>query len=87
MYNSKGMPTNGIQGFVRHIFSAIKEIQPTHVAVCWDMGQSTFRNDMFDGYKQNRSAPPEELIPQFDYVKEISEQFGTVNIGVTNYER
>lgn len=86
MYNSQGEPTNGIQGFVRHIFSAIHEIRPTHVAVCWDMGQSTFRNDMFDGYKQNRSAPPEELIPQFDYVKEISEQFGFVNIGVKNYE-
>ncbi|WRN83684.1 5'-3' exonuclease [Staphylococcus aureus] len=86
MYNSQDEPTNGIQGFVRHIFSAIHEIRPTHVAVCWDMGQSTFRNDMFDGYKQNRSAPPEELIPQFDYVKEISEQFGFVNIGVKNYE-
>ncbi|HDK7414785.1 5'-3' exonuclease H3TH domain-containing protein [Staphylococcus aureus] len=86
MYNSQGVPTNGIQGFVRHIFSAIHEIRPTHVAVCWDMGQSTFRNDMFDGYKQNRSAPPEELMPQFDYVKEISEQFGFVNIGVKNYE-
>ena len=54
MYNSKGIPTNGIQGFVRHIFSAIKEIEPTHVAVCWDMGQETFRNEMYDGYKQNR---------------------------------
>lgn len=51
------------------------------------MGQSTFRNDMFDGYKQNRSAPPEELIPQFDYVKEISEQFGFVNIGVKTMKR
>ena len=36
-------------------------------------------------YKQNRPAP-EELIPQFDYVKDISEQFGFVNIGVANYE-
>lgn len=35
MYNSQGVPTNGIQGFVRHIFSAIHEIRPTHVAVCW----------------------------------------------------
>ncbi|MGX0051774.1 5'-3' exonuclease [Staphylococcus capitis] len=86
MYNSKGIPTNGVQGFVRHIFSAIKEINPTHVAVCWDMGQQTFRNEMFEGYKQNRSEPPAELIPQFDYVKEISQQFGFVNIGVTNYE-
>ena len=41
MYNSKGIPTNGIQGFVRHIFTAINEINPSHVAVCWDMGQST----------------------------------------------
>ena len=86
MRNSLGTPTNGIQGFVRHVFSAINDIQPTHVAVCWDMGKSTFRNDMFDGYKQNRPAPPEELIPQFDYVKEVSNQFGFVNIGVQNYE-
>ncbi|WP_436861663.1 5'-3' exonuclease [Staphylococcus caeli] len=86
MRNSSGIPTNGVQGFVRHVFTAINEIQPTHVAVCWDMGKSTFRNDMFDGYKQNRPAPPEELIPQFDYVKEVSNQFGFVNIGVQNYE-
>ena len=75
MYNSKGMPTNGIQGFVRHIFTAIKDIKPSHVAICW-----------YTSYKQNRPAPPEELIPQFDYVKDISEQFGFVNIGVANYE-
>ena len=86
MYNSKGIPTNGIQGFVRHIFTAIKDIKPSHVAICWDMGQATFRNDMYTSYKQNRPAPPEELIPQFDYVKDISEQFGFVNIGVANYE-
>ena len=54
MYNSKDIPTNGIQGFVRHIFTAINEINPSHVAVCWDMGQSTFRNDMYTDYKQNR---------------------------------
>ena len=46
------------------------------------MGQETFRNEMYDGYKQNRPAPPDELIPQFDYVKEISHQFGFVNVGV-----
>ena len=66
---SKGMPTNGIQGFVRHIFTAIKDIKPSHVAICWDMGQATFRNAMYTSYKQNRPAPPEELIPQFDYKK------------------
>ena len=86
MRNSQGTPTNGIQGFVRHVFSAIDDIQPTHVAVCWDMGQATFRNDMFEDYKQHRPAPPEELIPQFDKVKEVSEALGFANIGMTNYE-
>ncbi|MCG7339641.1 5'-3' exonuclease [Staphylococcus sp. ACRSN] len=86
MRTSSGMPTNGVQGFIRHVFTAINEINPTHVAVCWDMGKSTFRNDMFEGYKQNRPAPPEELIPQFDFVKQVSNQFGFVNIGVQNYE-
>lgn len=86
MRTSTGMPTNGVQGFVRHVFTAINEIAPTHVAVCWDMGKATFRNEMFDGYKQNRPAPPEELIPQFDFVKEVSNKFGFVNIGVQNYE-
>lgn len=33
MYNSKGIPTNGIQGFVRHIFTAIKDIKPSHVGI------------------------------------------------------
>ena len=56
MYNSKGMPTNGIQGFVRHIFTAIKDIKPSHVAICWDMGKATFRNAMYTSYKQNRPA-------------------------------
>ncbi|MDU0419678.1 5'-3' exonuclease [Staphylococcus simulans] len=86
MRNSNGVPTNGVQGFVRHIFSAIDDIQPTHIAVCWDMGQQTFRNEMFADYKQHRPAPPDELIPQFDLVQDISNALGFVNIGVKNYE-
>lgn len=86
MRNSKGVPTNGVQGFVRHIFSAIDDIQPTHIAVCWDMGQHTFRNEMFAEYKQHRPSPPDELIPQFDLVQDISNALGFVNIGVKNYE-
>ena len=76
MYNSKGIPTNGIQGFVRHIFSAIKGNRTYSRSSLLGYGAETFRNEMYDGYKQNRPAPPDELIPQFDYVKEISHQFG-----------
>ncbi|UXU53997.1 5'-3' exonuclease [Staphylococcus agnetis] len=86
MFTSKGLPTNGTQGFIRHIYTAIKQSDPTHVAVCWDMGKATFRNEIFEGYKQNRTEPPEALLPQFDHVKHISEALGFHNIGVSHYE-
>lgn len=86
MRDSKGIPTNAVQGFIRHSYTVINDIKPTHVAVCWDMGSKTFRNDMFEAYKSNRVAPPEEMIPQFDRAKEIAEKLGLLNLGITNYE-
>ncbi|MCM3236756.1 5'-3' exonuclease [Heyndrickxia oleronia] len=86
MINSKGMPTNAVQGFMRHLFFALEAVEPSHTAICWDMGSKTFRNEMFDGYKANRSAPPVEMIPQFDLVKEVVEAFHLTNHGVVGYE-
>lgn len=56
-----GTPSNGVQGFARHVLTAQNLMQPTHMAVCWDMGAHTFRNDIFEGYKANRPAPPAEM--------------------------
>ncbi|MGK0554023.1 5'-3' exonuclease [Macrococcus capreoli] len=86
MKNSKGIPTNGVQGFVRHVVSAIHDTNATHVIVCWDMGAKTFRNEIDPNYKAHRPAPQDELIPQFDMVQEISRQLGFHNIGVQNFE-
>ncbi|WP_336637281.1 5'-3' exonuclease [Lysinibacillus fusiformis] len=81
-----GTPTNGAQGFVRHVLTAQSLMKPTHMAVCWDMGAHTFRNDLFDGYKANRPAPPEEMLPQFDMAKSLSLQMGWQNFGVKGME-
>lgn len=81
-----GTPTNGVQGFARHVLSAQSIINPTHLAVCWDMGSQTFRNEIYDGYKANRPAPPEEMIPQFDLAREISETIGWKNFGLKGME-
>lgn len=86
MVNSKGMPTNGVQGFMKHVLTAIEYMKPTHAAVCWDMGSQTFRNELFLDYKSNRQAPPVELLPQFDLAKEVAGSFLLPNIGVTGYE-
>lgn len=86
MINSKGIPTNAVQGFLRHFLTALESSQPSHVAVCWDMGSKTFRNDIFQDYKSNRGAPPVELIPQFDLAKEVTSAFSIPNIGLSGYE-
>lgn len=86
MINSKGMPTNGIYGFVKHLMTAISSFQPTHLAVCWDMGSRTFRSELFDHYKANRSEPPVELLPQFELVKEVTAAFDIPNVGMVGFE-
>ena len=86
MKTSEGIPTNGVYQFLRYLLDAIDNFKPTHVICCWDMGSKTFRTEIYDGYKANRGAPPEELIPQFDLVKEVTEAFDLPNIGIENYE-
>lgn len=84
--NDKGIPTNAVQGFARHVLAAQNLMQPTHMAVCWDKGMLTFRNELYDGYKANRPKPAEELIPQFDMAQELSEHLGWMNFGIAGME-
>ncbi|GMB07976.1 5'-3' exonuclease [Thermolongibacillus altinsuensis] len=86
MFNSQGIPTNAIHGFVKHLLAAVRTIQPTHVVCCWDMGSTTFRTEMFPAYKANRGEPPLELVPQFDLVKEVVAALEIPNIGVMGAE-
>ncbi|MBO9609213.1 MAG: 5'-3' exonuclease [Paenibacillaceae bacterium] len=83
---SAGLPTNAVHGFVKYLWDAVQTFRPSHVACCWDMGSTTFRTEKFDGYKANRGAPPDELIPQFDLVKEVAASFRIPNVGIAGYE-
>lgn len=86
MINSKGIPTNAINGFFKHLFSAIDQLKPTHVICCWDMGSKTYRSELFTDYKGNRPEAPIELIPQFDLVKQAVEALDIPNIGIAGFE-
>ncbi|MBC8079967.1 MAG: 5'-3' exonuclease [Gorillibacterium sp.] len=83
---STGLPTNAVYGFIQYFFDAIHTFNPTHVVCCWDMGSKTFRTEQYTAYKGNRSAPPEELIPQFDLVKEVVAEMGVPNFGIVGFE-
>src|SRR5690625_227797 len=86
MRTAEGVPTNGVHQFLRYFLDGIKTFNPTHVICCWDMGSKTFRTELYEEYKANRGEPPEELIPQFDLVKEVVDIFKIPNIGINNYE-
>jgi 5'-3' exonuclease len=81
-----GIPVNAVYGFVRYLFDAVRTFNPTHVAVCWDMGSKTFRTEQFPLYKANRPDAPNDLVPQFDLVKEVVESLDVPNIGIPGYE-
>ncbi|KHF40386.1 5'-3' exonuclease, partial [Halalkalibacter okhensis] len=86
MVNSKGVPTNAIHGFIKHLFTAVNAHKPTHVICCWDMGSKTYRTELYPEYKANRGEPPAELIPQFDLVKEVVQELDIPNIGLAGFE-
>lgn len=86
MKTSSGVPTNAIYGFVKYFWDAVQTFKPSHVVCCWDMGSKTFRSDLYVSYKANRSEPPNELLPQFDLVKDVVSSFGVPNVGVKGYE-
>lgn len=83
---SYGLPTGAVYGFVRYLWDALKTFGPSHLACCWDTGSATFRRDKFPEYKANRGAPPDDLIPQFDLVKEVTDSFGFRNVEAPGWE-
>lgn len=86
MRNEEGIPTNAVQGFLGHALSAQSIFRPTHIAVCWDMGAYTFRNDLYEGYKANRPEPPEEMKPQFNLGRESAYLLGWKSFGMNGVE-
>src|SRR5690625_3325731 len=86
MENEQGIPTNGIFQYMRYFSDAIQTFKPTHVICCWDMGKETFRNDLYPAYKANRDAPPDELVPQFELIKEVMAAYNIPNVGLKDFE-
>ena len=75
----EGTPVGAVYGFTAMLWKLIAELNraeaPTHLAVIFDAGSHTFRNDMYDGYKAHRPPPPEDLVPQFPLTRDAVRAF------------
>src|SRR5215470_2865026 len=62
---SDGLPTGAVSGYCNMLWKLLEDMkgpdEPTHLAVIFDAGQRTFRNEMYTEYKANRSEPPDDL--------------------------
>lgn len=81
-----GTPTNAVYGFMRYFWDAVETFKPTHIACCWDLGSKTFRSEQFTDYKANRAECPEELVPQFQMMRDVMDAFGIPNISCEGFE-
>lgn len=76
---SDGLPIGAVSGFCnmlqRYVETNTGPDAPTHVAVIFDKGSHTFRNDMYDQYKANREAMPEDLRPQIPLTRQATIAF------------
>ena len=90
---SDGLPTGAVSGFCSMLFKLLEEARsdesihkPTHFAVIFDSARKNFRNDIYNEYKANRSEAPEDLIPQFEYIRKSVQAFNLPSIEMSNYE-
>tara|TARA_B100002051_G_scaffold244250_1_gene250715 strand:+ start:3762 stop:6536 length:2775 start_codon:yes stop_codon:yes gene_type:complete len=90
---SDGMPTGAVSGFCNMLFKLLEDSKsednkerPTHFAVIFDSARKNFRNEIYSDYKGNRSDAPEDLIPQFEYIRKSVEAFNLPSIELINYE-
>ncbi|MGE5448955.1 MAG: DNA polymerase I [Bacteroidales bacterium] len=74
-FNSKGVNTSAMLGFVNVLEQLLKDENPTHIAVVFDLNVPTFRHEMFDAYKATREAMPEDLIKSIPYIRRIIEAY------------
>jgi DNA polymerase-1 len=68
---STGQPTNAVFGFVSMLANLLRDEEPTHVAVAFDAGRTTFRTERYEEYKANRSASPEPFRGQVEVIKQV----------------
>ena len=90
---SDGLPTGAVSGFCSMLFKLLEDVRaddsknkPTHFAVIFDSARKNFRNEIYSEYKANRTEAPDDLAPQFEYIRKSVEAFNLPSIELLNYE-
>jgi DNA polymerase I len=83
---STGQSTNAVYGFTSMLINVLRDEDPTHVAVAFDVSRQTFRSEMFADYKANRAKSPDEFKGQVALVKEVLAALHIPSLEVPGFE-
>src|SRR5690348_15550086 len=76
---SDGLQVNAVLGFCNMLWKLLRDMkpedQPTHLAVVFDKSEHTFRNEFYSDYKAHRPPAPDDLIPQFGFIRHAVHAF------------
>jgi len=84
--NSRGEPTNAIFGFMKTLRLMLKHLQPGLGAVVWDEGVPQKRVELQPAYKETRKEMPKPMIPQLEFIQELTPLLGFRNISLPDTE-
>jgi len=73
--NTKGLNTSAILGFLNTLYDIMRQQSPSHLAVAFDLHAPTFRHEMYNQYKANRDATPEDILSAIPYIHQLLEAF------------
>ena len=90
---SDGLPTGAVSGFCSMLFKLLEDSKsnqnlqrPSHFAVIFDSARKNFRNEIYSDYKANRAEAPDDLAPQFEYIRKSVLAFNLPSVEMLNYE-
>ncbi|MEU7985366.1 DNA polymerase I [Streptosporangium canum] len=81
-----GQTTNAVFGFTSMLVNVLRDERPTHVAVCFDRSEPTFRHEEYADYKANRSASPDSFRSQMSLIHEMLDALRVPHLSLAGYE-
>ena len=86
MSRKDGTPVNAVFGFTNMLVKLIEDYREEKLIVIFDAARENFRNKIFPKYKANRGETPEDLIPQFDLIKQCVKAFKIPQLEIEGFE-